>query len=123
MQMRLNGVKHHSVLVRWRLRLIEMASRAIDDGTGVLQRTRPKLLKRGESGRSARADRELALSDPMGEFHASECDSRRAKGLEGQHWCTATLDCSMVLLDDVIEIPTAANRNGFPLRVLLPQQI
>jgi hypothetical protein len=38
----------------------------------------------------------------MGEFDASECDSRRAKRLEGQHWCAATLDCSMVLLDDVI---------------------
>jgi hypothetical protein len=38
----------------------------------------------------------------MGELHARERNGGRAKGLEGQHWRAAALDCSMILLDDVV---------------------
>jgi hypothetical protein len=56
----------------------------------------------------------------MREFHARERNGGRAKGLEGKHRRAATLDRSMVLLDDVVEIPATAYHDGPPLGILLP---
>jgi hypothetical protein len=54
----------------------------------------------------------------MHEFHARERNGRRAKGLEGKHRRAATLDRSMVLLNDVVEIPATAHHDGPPLGIL-----
>jgi hypothetical protein len=80
----------------------------------------PKILKRGKPARAATAERKLALANAMREFDAGKGNGRRAKGLEGKHWRAATLDCSMVLLNDVVEIPATAYHDGPPRGFLLP---
>jgi hypothetical protein len=55
----------------------------------------------------------------MGEFHAREGDRRRSKRFERKHWRAAALDGPMVLLNDVVEIPIAADHHGSPIWILL----
>jgi hypothetical protein len=78
------------------------------------------MLKRAKPARAATAERELALANAMRKLHASKRNGGRAKRLEGEHWRAAALDCSMVLLDDVIEIPATAYHDGPPRGFLLP---
>jgi len=54
------------------------------------------------------------------EFHARERNGRRAKSLEGKHRRAATLNRSMVLLDDVVQIAVTSHHDGAPLGILLP---
>jgi hypothetical protein len=63
----------------------------------------------------------LAFANTMRELHADERSGGCAKGLHGQHWRTTSLDRSMVLLDDVVEIPAAADLDGLPVGILLTQ--
>jgi hypothetical protein len=56
----------------------------------------------------------------MGELQASERNGGRAKGFEGQHGDAAALDRSMVLLDDVVEIPATSYQDAPPIGILLP---
>jgi hypothetical protein len=58
----------------------------------------------------------------MRELHARERNGRRAKGLEGKHRHAATLDRSMVLLDDVVEVSATAYDDTLPPGIFLPQQ-
>jgi hypothetical protein len=55
----------------------------------------------------------------MRKFHVRKRHGRRTKGIERKHRRAAALDGSMVLLDDVVEIATAAYLDGPPLSILL----
>jgi hypothetical protein len=79
------------------------------------------VLERGELLRTARAECELAFANTMRELHARKRSGGCAKGLHGQHWRTTPLDGSMVLLDDVVEIPAAADLDGLPVGILPTQ--
>jgi hypothetical protein len=57
----------------------------------------------------------------MRELDARERSGGCAKGLHGQHGCATSLDRAMVLLDDVVEIPAAADLDGLPPGILLAQ--
>jgi len=48
----------------------------------------------------------------MHELHASKRDCRTRRRLESKHWAHASLDATMVLFDDVIEVATLSNRNA-----------
>src|SRR6202044_2279410 len=85
------------------------------------QRACPCVLERRKLVRTARAECELAFANTMRELHARERRGGCAKGLHGQHWRTTSLDRAMVLLDDVVEIPTTANLDRPPARILLTQ--
>jgi hypothetical protein len=85
------------------------------------QRACPCVLERRKLLRTARAECELAFANTMRELHASEGSGGCAKGLHGQHGRTTSLDRAMVLLDDVVEIPAAADLDGLPVGVLLAQ--
>ena len=77
----------------------------------------PETLKRREPARAITSEGELALANAMREFHTRERNGGRAKGLEGKHRCAAALDRSMVLFDDVVEIPATANHDGPPFGI------
>ena len=85
------------------------------------QRACPCVLERRKLVRTARAECELAFTNSVRELHAGERNSGGAKGLHGQHRRTTSLDRAMILLDDVVEIAAAADLNGLPVGVLLPQ--
>jgi hypothetical protein len=51
---------------------------------------------------------------------ARERNGRRAKGLWREHWRAATLERSMVLLDDVVGVPTAADYDPLPKGIFSP---
>ena len=75
------------------------------------QRMRPKLLQGAKPAWSVAAERELALANAMRQFNARKRDGRRRKRLEGKHRRAAALYCSMILLDDVIEISPTSDRD------------
>jgi hypothetical protein len=72
---------------------------------------RPKLLQGAKPAWSVAAERELALANAMRQFNARKRDCRRRKRLEGKHRCAAALDCSMILLNNVVEIPPASHHD------------
>jgi hypothetical protein len=55
----------------------------------------------------------------MCQLHACERDGCRARGLQSEHGSTALLDRSVILLDDVVEIPARADQDRPPWILLL----
>jgi hypothetical protein len=86
------------------------------------QRMRPKLLQGAKPAWSVAAERELALANAMRQFNARKRDGRRRKRLEGKHRRAAALYCSMILLDDVVEIAPTSDHDRPPNGVFLSQQ-
>ncbi len=81
----------------------------------------PKLLQ-GRRKTAAPSDSKLLIVDTVSELNTGQRDSRRAEGLKSQHRRTPTLDGSVILLDDVVEIEPAAYDNTFPVAVLGTQK-
>ena len=65
---------------------------------------------------------ELLLVDAMGEFNACQRDHGRPIGIDPEPRRAAAFDGPVVQLDDIVEIPPAADDDALPPRVLLPQQ-
>jgi hypothetical protein len=68
------------------------------------------------------ANGELPLANTVRQFDAGERDLRGLERLESQHGGAAAFDRSMVLLDNVVQIPAVAHRDTLPPRVPLSQQ-
>src|SRR5258706_2906419 len=67
-------------------------------------------------------EREPLLLDSMSQFDPRDRDRRIGEGLESSHRRTASLDGSMVLLNDIVEVLAAAHLHILPLRILPPQE-
>jgi hypothetical protein len=62
---------------------------------------------------------QLTLADHVHEFDTGESRHSRTKGLEPQHWPDQSLDGSMVLLDNVVEVFDRTNLDtGLMFRVV-----
>jgi hypothetical protein len=57
----------------------------------------------------------------MSQLDARKSDRRVVKRFEPRHGCTASLDCPMVLLDDVVEVLAGSNFYVAPERMLSAQ--
>jgi hypothetical protein len=68
------------------------------------------------------AKRELSLSNPVSEFDASDGDRSVRERLESGHRCAASLNRSVTLLDEVIEVPARPHLHISPARMLASQQ-
>ena len=68
------------------------------------------------------AKAELLLANTVRQLNPGERDLRGLEGLESQHRGAAAFDGSMVLLDDIVQIPAVAHSDILPSRVLLTQQ-
>ncbi len=68
------------------------------------------------------AKRELSLANAMGQLDASDRDGRVRERLEPSHRRTASLDCPMILLDDVVQIFAGPHFDVTPARMLSAQQ-
>jgi hypothetical protein len=53
----------------------------------------------------------------MGKFDAGQCNDRTPERLEASHRGASALDCSMILLDQVVEVLATPHLNELPLRI------
>jgi hypothetical protein len=68
------------------------------------------------------AGRELALANPMRKLNASDCHRCGLDGLEPEHWRTPSLDRSVILFDDVVEVLAGSNMHALPCWMLAAKQ-
>jgi hypothetical protein len=55
---------------------------------------------------------QLSLANRGHDFNLSKRTTRRPKGRKAEHWPHPTFHRSMILLDDIIEIPRLSNDNS-----------
>jgi hypothetical protein len=58
----------------------------------------------------------------MRKLDANDCHRCGLDGLEPEHRCTSSLDRSVILLDDVVEVLAGSNMHAPPRRMLSPKQ-
>ena len=64
-------------------------------------------------------DRQLSFVNGVHHFNASDHTARAPKGLEAEHGTCEPFHCSMVLLDDIIEVFTVPHDNGGFVRLVV----
>src|ERR1022692_4514872 len=83
---------------------------------------RPFGLPRPITAPTAAAKRELPLANSMDKLDAGDRDGCVRERLEPSHRRTASLDGSMILLDDVVQVLARAHFDVAPTRMFTPQQ-
>src|SRR5580658_1446453 len=86
------------------------------------ERHRPFRFPRPATAPTTAAERELSLVNAMSELDLSNRDGRVRKGLEPGHRRTASLDCAVVLPDQIVEVFVRSYLHVSPARVLTSQQ-
>jgi hypothetical protein len=72
---------------------------------------------------STAPERELSFAYPMGKLDAGQGNGRTPERLEASdHRGAPAFDRSMILLNDIVEVPVISHLNIFPLRILAPQK-